>query len=87
MRNNWFFRRNRCCSCCRRCSSQTDSSSAVYTVFTARHFADVPMRVFFGPGFTERDVLESIDDSLQTIAENTSVRENSSRRCSACCSR
>ncbi len=26
------------------------------------------MQTFFGPGFTERDILESIDDSLQTIA-------------------
>lgn len=86
MRTNWFFRRNRCCNCCRCCNRHTDSSSEVFTVFTARHFADVPMRVFFGPGFTERDVLESIDDSLQTIADASTVRQSSNRRRSNCCS-
>lgn len=66
-RTPWHFRNcfRRCCQCCRNGAEHT-SAETIVTI--RRRFLDVPMQTFFGPGFTERDILENIDDSLQTIA-------------------
>lgn len=84
MCQQWFFGRRQRCSCGCGCRNDSDSSSGVYSVAYYRHFANVPMRVFFGPGFTAEDSLESIDNSLETIAEQFSQRQTSSRR-NCCC--
>jgi hypothetical protein len=42
------------------------------------------MRIFYGPGFTAEDSLESIDNSLETIAEQFANRQTASRR-NCCC--
>ena len=61
----------RCCNHCgcnqRRCGQS--APAAEYFVNYRYRFVDTPMQVYYGPGYTERDVLESIDDSLQTIAQ------------------
>lgn len=87
MRVNWFFRRNRCCCCCCRCRNvQTDSSSGIYTVYALQHFADVPMQIYYGPGYTERNVLENMDDALQIIADSAEMLQNTVRRPNPCSS-
>lgn len=62
---------NRCCNQCgcgQRCCGQS-ASAAEYFVNYRYRFVDVPMQVYYGPGYTERNVLESIDDSLQAISQ------------------
>lgn len=83
MYHQWFFgrRRNRCC--CRSCC-HSGNSSGIYSVAYYRHFANVPMRVFYGPGFTTEDSLESIDNALETIAEGFSHQQATCQR-NCCC--
>ena len=83
MRVNWFFRRNRCC-CCRCGHVRTDSSSGIYTVYTLQHFADVPMQIYYGPGYTERNVLESMDEALHTLADTAETLQRTCGRCNSC---
>lgn len=86
---NWFFRRNRCYCCCRCRNAQAVSTSSVYTVYSLQHFADVPMRIYYGPGYTERNVMEGMDDSLQTIADAAEMLQSNYRgsgSCRSCCS-
>ena len=83
MYHQWFFgRRQRCC-CRRNCCHCGSDSSGVYSVAYYRHFANVPMRIFYGPGFTAEDSLEIIDNSLETIAEVFSQQQAACRR--NCC--
>jgi len=88
MRANWFFRRNRCCyCCCRCCNTRTDSSSHVYTVYSLQHFADVPMHIYYGPGYTERNVMESMNEALHTLADGSELLHGTRQHCSSCSSR
>lgn len=86
---HWFFRRNRRCCCCRCCNEQNHSTSSVYTVYSLQRFADVPMQIYYGPGYTERNVLEGMEESLQTIADTAEGLQRScwqSGSCRSCCS-
>lgn len=83
MHHQWFFGCRQRCGC-RSCCHQGCNSSGVYAVTYYRHFANVPMRIFYGPGFTAEDSLESIDNSLETIAEQFANRQTASRR-NCCC--
>ena len=83
MYHQWFFGRRRSCCCRRSCCHHSGNSSGVYSVAYYRHFANVPMRVFYGPGFTAEDSLESIDNSLETIAKGFSHQHSACRR--NCC--
>lgn len=83
MHHQWFFGCRQRCGC-RSCCHQGCNSSGVYAVTYYRHFANVPMRIFYGPGFTAEDSLESIDTSLETIAEQFANRQTASRR-NCCC--
>ena len=60
--------RSRCCNS--RCGNSCcgNSSSTVYVCYRAR-FEDVPMQTYYGPGYSARDVLENMADSLETIAQ------------------
>ena len=82
MHHQWFFGRRQGCCQRNRCH-YGGNSSGVYSVAYYRHFADVPMRIFYGPGFTAEDSLESIDNSLETIAETFSHQQAACRR--NCC--
>ena len=91
MRVKWFFRRNRCCCCrcCRyssRCNMQTHASSDVYTVYSVQHFANVPMHIHYGPGYTQHNVLESMDASLQTMADTAERMHSNCGQHTSCCS-
>jgi len=88
MRVNWFFRRNRCCGF-RCCQNRWNSSSGIYTVYTLQHFIDVPMQIYYGPGYTEGNIMESMDESLQTIAntaETLQYRYGQRTACNSCSS-
>lgn len=85
MRFTWFFRRNRCCSCCRCCTVQTVPASAVYSVYSLQRFADVPMQIYYGSGYTEQNVLETIDRSLQTLADTVERPQDNYRRYDSSC--
>ena len=87
MRVNWFFHRNRCCCCSCRCRNvQPHSSSGIYTVYSLQRFADVPMQIYYGPGYTERNVMEGMEESLQTIANTAEMLHNSVQRTDSCSS-
>ena len=86
---NWFIRRNSRCCCCRCRNVQAVSSSNVYTVYSLQHLADVPMHIYYGPGYTERNVMEGMEESLQTIADTAEMLQSSYRpsgTCRSCCS-
>lgn len=84
MYHQWFFGRRQGCCCRRNCCHHGGHSSGLYSVAYYRHFADVPMRIFYGPGFTAEDSLESIDNALETIAEAFSHQQTTDRR-NCCC--
>ena len=84
MYHQWFFGRRQGCCCRRNCCHHGGHSSGFYSVAYYRHFADVPMRIFYGPGFTAQDSLESIDNALETIAEAFSHQQTTDRR-NCCC--
>ena len=54
---------------CRQCGQS--SSATEYLVNYRYRFLDMPMQVYYGPGYTEQDVLESIDSSLQTMSRRS----------------
>ena len=82
MYHPWFFGRRRCC-CHRNCHLHGRDSSGVYSTAHYRHFANVPMQIFYGPGFTAEDSLENIDNALETIAEAFSHQQAACGR--SCC--
>ena len=65
---NRFVHRNHCC--CNRCRNRSDVSAQVYTLYSMQHFVDVPMHIYYGSGYSHQQVLESIDQSLSTLAES-----------------
>ena len=83
MYHQWFFGYRQRCGCQRNRCHYGGNSSGICSVAYYRHFADVPMRIFYGPGFTAEDSLESIDNSLETIAETFSHQQAACRR--NCC--
>lgn len=83
MYHQWFFGYRQRCGCQRNRCHYGGNSSGIYSVAYYRHFADVPMRIFYGPGFTAQDSLESIDHSLETIAGAFSHQQAACRR--NCC--
>lgn len=62
-----------CCLCWKRCcctrQRKTVSAAAEYTVTYRYRYVDVPMQTYYGPGYSARDVLENMADSLETIAQ------------------
>lgn len=61
-----------CCLCWKRCyirQRETVSAAAEYTVTYRYRYVDVPMQTYYGPGYSARDVLENMADSLETIAQ------------------
>ena len=87
--NRFFFHnrrcsRYRCCSCHNR---QCSNASTVYTVYDVRHYADIPMRIYYGPGYTQQNVLESMDASLEIIAHAAQSLQtvNPHNGCGCCC--
>lgn len=61
-----------CCLCWKRCCTrqrETVSAAAEYTVTYRYRYVDVPMQTYYGPGYSARDVLENMADSLETIAQ------------------
>lgn len=84
MRSNRSFRqfgRSGCGSCCGGCSC---SGFRISRVTYQRRFLNVPMRVFNGAGFTSRDALESIADSMQTISQRSCSDCDNCSNCSGC---
>ena len=60
-----------CCLCWKRCCTrqrETVSAAAEYTVTYRYRYVDVPMQTYYGQGYTNENVLESMDRSLQRIA-------------------
>ena len=65
---NRFSQTSRCGCCRTRCDITTNASAQVYTLYSLHRFVDVPMRTYYGPGYSQQQVLESIDQSLTTMA-------------------
>ncbi len=55
-----------CCTQITRCSSSDFRET--YRVYRYR-YEPVPMRIYYGPGYTVENVLESMETSLQRIAD------------------
>lgn len=55
------------CSGCGQCSGSVQTGQTSYLVYRYR-YENVPMQTYYGQGYTNENVLESMDRSLQRIA-------------------
>ena len=66
---NRLFRRRSCNCCHTRCYPAAGNAAQVYTMYSLHRFVDVPMHIYYGPGYSQQQVLESIDQSLITMSD------------------
>ena len=79
------FLRKGCCNSCRACLYPAVSHTAqVYTLYSLHRFVDVPMHIYYGPGYSQQQVLESIDQSLTTMANCVQTRQPDMCGCNCC---
>lgn len=66
-----LYRRSCCvCSVCKRtCCQQNDCSGRIQTVCTCSRYADVPMTIYYGPGYTDVDCCKTQTGILQDISD------------------
>lgn len=81
---------NQCCSlyqreCCRgcgcNCGSENSSRPQIETVCTCSRYIDVPMSIYYGPGYTEVDCCMTQNEILQEISDTL----KSGLRSGGCC--
>ncbi len=77
-----LFRRN-CCSC--NCCCLNNNVVSVYSISYTRRFADVPMSIYRGSGYTQIDCCEDTLEVLQEISETLKNRCANSSNCGCSC--